>query len=304
MSEGDAAIAAKLSDVKIEVKPDEAASKKKKGGGGKPKLTAEEKAARAAANKAANMAKGGGAKKKDDKKAAKGGGAAAIAGKEAPFVAGRLAVWDRVMKRQQAAHDTLVAAGTNIVVTLPDGKTVDCVAGVDSPLSVATGISPNLAKNVVVAKVNGVIQDLQRPFTESASLELIKFSDPDGAYTFWHSSAHILGQALEAQFGGELCVGPPLEEGGFYYDMHTGDVAITKDDYKRIESTVNTFVKEKHPFVRLEMTKKEALEMFAYNKFKVQLISAKVPDGENCTAYRCGPLIDLCRGPHVPDTGR
>ena len=129
---------------------------------------------------------------------------------------------------------------------------------------------------------------------------------------FWHSSSHILGQALERKFGASLTIGPALKAekgGGFYYDMSIPDnegkpVRFSEEDYAIVNGIVSAIVKEAQPFERLELPKEEALKMFASNKYKVQLISEKVPDGGLCTAYRCGPLIDLCKGPHLPDTAR
>jgi threonyl-tRNA synthetase len=152
--------------------------------------------------------------------------------------------------------------------------------------------------------VNGEIRDLQRPLLEDCSLELLDFDTPEGQHAFWHSSAHVLGQALEKEFAdSQLCIGPPVEEGGFYYDVFLGDRKVTPDDYKNLERTIAWVQKQKQPFERLELTKEEAQLMFKDNPFKLEIINNKVPDGAKCTAYRCGPLIDLCKGPHVPNTG-
>jgi threonyl-tRNA synthetase len=118
---------------------------------------------------------------------------------------------------------------------------------------------------------------------------------------FWHSSAHVLGECLECNFGGHLCIGPPTEE-GFYYDAYLGENTLAEPDFAAINAKAEAIAKEKQAFERLVLTKAEALRMFADNVFKSQLIAAKIPDGGYTTAYRCGPLIDLCRGPHVPST--
>jgi len=191
-----------------------------------------------------------------------------------------------------------------IKVTLKDGKVLDAVAGVDTPLTVAKQISNSLAQNAVVAKVNGVMWDAPRVLEEDCTLELFTFDTPEGEHVFWHSSAHILGEALEKKYQGNLCVGPPLDNGGFYYDMEMGENMVSSDDYPEIKKIVNQVIKEKQTFERLKLTKEEALKLFAYNKFKVEIITTKVPEGDLITAYRCGDLIDLCRGPHVPHTGR
>ena len=130
------------------------------------------------------------------------------------------------------------------------------------------------------------------------------FTSQKGQYAFWHSSAHILGEALEAQFGAHLCIGPPIDDGGFYYDCQLPDGrALTQNDYKALEGHIGRIIKEKQEFQRLALSKLDALEMFKHNPFKVEIISNKIPDGATVTAYRCGALIDLCRGPHVPNTG-
>lgn len=131
---------------------------------------------------------------------------------------------------------------------------------------------------------------------------------------FWHSSAHILGESMEREYGVHLCHGPPTES-GFFYDAYTGkDVYLTflinifqifnKDNYKPLEEQAKKIVGEKQTFQRIILTKEEALRLFAYNPFKVQLIDTKIPDGGRVTAYRNGDLIDLCTGPHVPSTNR
>uniref|UniRef100_A0A6B2KYY4 Probable threonine--tRNA ligase, cytoplasmic n=1 Tax=Arcella intermedia TaxID=1963864 RepID=A0A6B2KYY4_9EUKA len=148
--------------------------------------------------------------------------------------------------------------------------------------------------------------DLTRPIEQSCRLELFKFDSAEGKKVFWHSSAHIMGQALEKIFSCELCIGPPLDNGGFYYDMALPGLqgAFEQEHYDLVQEVVDKISKEKQPFERLVLTKDEALEMFGNNKYKRELISEKVPDGDTCTAYRCGPLIDLCKGPHLPHTGK
>lgn len=151
------------------------------------------------------------------------------------------------------------------------------------------------------------------------SLELIDFNHPEGYFyhtfnegllltcigkrVFWHSSAHILGEAAERRFGCNLCLGPPTDD-GFFYEMGMEDRAVTSADYKPLETIASKIIKEKQKFERLLVSKENLLEMFKHNKYKQVLIKSKIPDGESTTVYRCGPLIDLCRGPHVPHTGR
>ena len=190
-----------------------------------------------------------------------------------------------------------------IKVTLPNGNVIEAVAGKDSGVDIAKKISNSLAQNAVVCKVNGKLWDLPRVLEEDCTIEIFTFDSPEGKHTFWHSSAHILGEALECKYGGNLCVGPPLDEGGFYYDMATND-KISANDYQDIKKHVDRVIKERQTFERLELTKEEALKLFEYNKYKVEIITTKVPEGEKITAYRCGQLVDLCRGPHIPHTGR
>lgn len=129
-----------------------------------------------------------------------------------------------------------------------------------------------------------------------------------GKQVFWHSSAHILGEAIEKIYGGHLCYGPPIEN-GYYYDVFMCGASCNADlssvsnaHYPTIESSMKTICNERQPFERLELTKEELLEMFSYNQFKVRILKEKVKEPKT-TVYRCGTLIDLCRGPHVRHTG-
>jgi len=189
-----------------------------------------------------------------------------------------------------------------IKITLPDGGVKEGVANQTTPLNIAESISKGLAKAVVIAKVNGELWHLNTPLTSDCSLELFKFDSPEGQKTFWHSSAHILGEALERLYGGSLCIGPALEE-GFYYDIHLGERIISQDDFPKLNALVKEIISEKQPFEILTLSKQDALEMFKYNRYKTEIISSKIPDGGNCTVYRSGTLVDLCRGPHLPNTG-
>jgi len=192
-------------------------------------------------------------------------------------------------------------------------------------LQVAKDISQSLAEKVIIAKVNNQeLWDMDRPLEFSCALKLLDFDSEDNDYearqVFWHSSAHVLGEACERRYEG-CCLGygPPLPEGGFFYDMSLAEgKTLGPDDYKHVEDVAKIAVKEKQPFERLELPKEVLLEMFKvrflfrasfgadeqYNKYKQHYIQDKVPDGTSSTVYRCGPLIDLCLGPHVPHTGR
>merc|ERR1712117_894600 len=217
------------------------------------------------------------------------------------FLAERIAMFDRI----KAENDAAIQAKTpeDIKVTLPDGKEVEAQTWRTTPYDIACGISKGLADSCVVAKVNGELWDLDRPFEKASTLALIKFDDDEGKMVFWHSSAHVLGEAMERCYGCNLCYGPPIDQ-GFYYDMWTAqDHKVSDNDFKAIEDLTKSIVKEKQPFERLTMTKADLLEMFKYNEFKVRILNERVKT-ETTTVYRCGPLIDLCRGPHVRHTGK
>uniref|UniRef100_A0A0B7AKG4 threonine--tRNA ligase n=1 Tax=Arion vulgaris TaxID=1028688 RepID=A0A0B7AKG4_9EUPU len=215
------------------------------------------------------------------------------------FIEHRQKLWDQLSKERIA----WVAAQERVPVkiVLPDGSAKEGQAWTTTPYDIAVGISQGLADNTVVAKVNGELWDLDRPFEKDSSLQLLKFDDPEGQYVFWHSSAHMLGEAMERNVGGHLCYGPPIEE-GFYYDMWSPE-PISSSVFPDLETLVKNISKEKQPFERLEMTKEDLLKMFEYNEFKQRIIREKV-DTPTTTVYRCGTLIDLCRGPHVRHTGK
>ncbi|EMP39003.1 Putative threonyl-tRNA synthetase 2, cytoplasmic [Chelonia mydas] len=171
-----------------------------------------------------------------------------------------------------------------------------------TPYQLAAGISRGLADNAVIAKVNGELWDLDRPLEGDCSLELLTFDNEEAQAVYWHSSAHILGEAMESYYGGCLCYGPPIEN-GFYYDMYIEDRGISSTEFPTLENTCKNIIKEKQPFERLEVSKEILLDMFKYNKFKCRILNEKV-NTPTTTVYRCGPLIDLCRGPHVRHTGK
>ncbi|KAF2997510.1 threonyl-tRNA synthetase [Neopestalotiopsis sp. 37M] len=224
---------------------------------------------------------------------------------EPDFLQHRLDLFDKIKKRQDEEYAK--KPREPITITMPDGSIKAGTSYETTPGDIAKGISNSLYKRTVVARLDGdkeQLWDLERPLERSCKLELLDFEDEQGKMVFWHSSAHILGEAAERRFGCSLCIGPPIER-GFYYEMSLpNDAAVQYTDWKPIESIVTSIVKEKQKFERLTMTKEELLEMFNYNKYKQHIIKDKIPDGTSTTVYRNGPLIDLCRGPHVPDTGR
>lgn len=207
----------------------------------------------------------------------------------------------------KAKYDAEIAAKERvpIQVTLLDGTIKQGKAFELTPFEIASEIGKSFATRQVISKVNGELWDLTRPLEGDANLEFLDFDHPEGKQVFWHSSAHVLGEACECHYGCHLSYGPPTED-GFFYDMsiENGEGSVSQDDFGKLEEVSAGVIREKQEFVRLEMTKEELLQMFAYNKYKVQFISDKVPDGTSTTVYRCGPLIDLCRGPHIIDTGK
>jgi threonyl-tRNA synthetase len=189
-----------------------------------------------------------------------------------------------------------------IKVFLPDGSSREVPHGSTS-MDVALSISEGLARNVLAAKVNGEVVDASRTLPDNASLQLLTWNDDEGKSTMWHSSAHLMAEALEVHFPGvKLAIGPPVKN-GFYYDVDFMDYTFTEKDLEKVEQTMKELTKLKSPFVRKEVTKAEALAYFKEKQdpYKLELIS-ELADG-TITFYTQGNFTDLCRGPHIPDTG-
>jgi len=218
------------------------------------------------------------------------------------FIQERLELWDRLKKEQ----DEEIANKTPepIKVTLPDGTVKEGESWRSTPYSIAQSISQGLAEKSIVAKVDGEVYDLDRPLEKDCQLQLLtQFDDDEAQKVYWHSTAHVLGEAMERVYGGDLCYGPPIEE-GFYYDMYLKDNSSVKNEhFPVLEDLMKKITKEKQPFERLVVSKENLLKMFAYNKFKVRILQERVTT-PTTTVYRCGPLIDLCRGPHIRHTGK
>ncbi|KAF2738319.1 threonyl-tRNA synthetase-like protein [Polyplosphaeria fusca] len=217
----------------------------------------------------------------------------------------------QIFEKLKARYDEEVAKKPRekINITLPDGKIIVGESWVTSPADVAKGISKSLFERTVISRIDKgtgdeQLWDLERPLEKSVTLEFLDFEHPEGKKVFWHSSAHILGEASERRFGCDLCIGPPIDD-GFYYEMALPEkAAVEHADHKPLETIVASIVKEKQVFQRLSLSKDDLLEMFKSNPYKQHIIKDKIPDGTSTTVYRNGPLIDLCRGPHVPHTGR
>jgi len=189
-----------------------------------------------------------------------------------------------------------------IKITLPDGAVREYESGV-SALDIAKSISEGLARKVLAADINGQIWDSMKPIQSDASLKLLTWDDTGGKSTFWHSSAHLMAEAVEAAFPGvKFWVGPAIEK-GFYYDMDLGDKKITEDDLAMLEKKMNELAKQNNPYIRKAVTKADAIKYFTEKNdaYKLDLIS-NLNDGE-ITFYTQGGFTDLCRGPHIPSTG-
>ena len=256
-----------------------------------------------------------------------------IPAKNPEWLAERETIYDTIRERRDA--ELALKQTVPIEVTLPDGTVLGSDHNLTSwrstPLDVARCISDGLANVAVVSRVrhtsrigdtdaivagDGIeydddtdkaeLWDLTRPLEGNCDIEILTFNSDDDAAkaVFWHSSAHILGQSLEHNYGALLTIGPPVD-GGFYYDAYIGEGdGLSESQFGEIEDEYRKTVKRKEKFERLVVTKEEALDLFSYSPFKSALIQAKVPDNTRTTVYRNGDLIDLCMGPHVPHTGK
>lgn len=188
-----------------------------------------------------------------------------------------------------------------INVTLPDGSRREFEQGATA-MDVAKSISEGLARNVLSAKVNGEVRDANRALPGDCNLQLLTWNDPEGKATLWHSSAHLMAEAIEALYPGtKFGIGPPIEN-GFYYDIDLGDKVIGDGDFAAIESKMKELAVKKETFIRREVPKAEAIKYFTEkgDEYKLELIDG-LEDG-TISFYTQGNFTDLCRGPHLPDT--
>ena len=188
-----------------------------------------------------------------------------------------------------------------INITFPDKSVKQFESGI-TPLQIAESISPRLAQDVLAASVNEQEWDLTRPITEDAEIKLFKWDDPEGKHAFWHSSAHLLAEALQELYPGvKFGIGPAIDN-GFYYDIDPGEHVITAADFPKIEKKMLELARQKQAIVRADISKADALKMFGDRgeEYKCELIS-ELEDG-NITTYTQGNFTDLCRGPHIPST--
>lgn len=189
-----------------------------------------------------------------------------------------------------------------IQITFPDGKVREYPEGITA-IDVAKSISEGLARNVLSAKVNGEVWDATRPIQSNSTLQLLTWEDREGKSTMWHSSAHLMAEALEDLYPGvKFGIGPPVDN-GFYYDIDLGGQAISPDDFKKIEDKMLELARKGNKYVREEVSKEKAIEFFRQkgDEYKLDLLQ-DLEDGK-ITFYTQGNFTDLCRGPHIPDTG-
>jgi threonyl-tRNA synthetase len=190
----------------------------------------------------------------------------------------------------------------NVKISLPDGSIREYPQGVKG-YDIALSISEGLARNSLAIEVNGEVWDLSRPITADASIKILTWNDKGGKNTFWHSSAHLLAEALEALYPGvKFGIGPPIEN-GFYYDVDLGDRPFGEDDLAVIEGKMKEMAKKESAYTRRDVSKAEALSYFTKkdDQYKLELIK-DLQDG-NITFYEQGNFTDLCKGPHIPHTG-
>ena len=188
-----------------------------------------------------------------------------------------------------------------INITLPDGSVREYNSGVTA-YEVALSISEGLARNVLSAEVNGDVWDSRRPITKDSQVKLLTWNDEKGKETLWHSSAHLMAEAIQHFYPKtKFAIGPPIEN-GFYYDIDLGGETISDSDFKRIEEKMLELARQKNNFIRKEVSKKEAISYFTEkgDEYKLELLE-DLEDGE-ITFYTQGDFTDLCRGPHLPNT--
>jgi threonyl-tRNA synthetase len=187
-------------------------------------------------------------------------------------------------------------------ISFPDGAVREYEQGA-SALDIAKSISEGLARKVLAANVNGQVWDLTRPINTDSTLKLLTWDDAEGKNTFWHSSAHLMAEAVETLFPGvKFWVGPALEK-GFYYDMDLGDKKMNEEDLAILEKKMNELAKKNNPYQRKEISKQDAIAYFSDkgDEYKLDLLQ-NLEDG-GITLYSQGEFTDLCRGPHIPHTG-
>ncbi len=188
-----------------------------------------------------------------------------------------------------------------IQITFPDGNVREYEQGASS-MDIAKSISHGLAQKVLAAKVNGEVWDATRPINENSTLQLLTWDDKEAKAMFWHSSAHLMAEALEALYPGiKFGIGPALEQ-GFYYDVDLGDRTFSTTDFKKVEDKMLELARKKSEYKRSEVSKAQAIQYFTEkgDEYKIELLQ-DLEDGK-ITFYQQGDFTDLCRGPHIPST--
>lgn len=232
------------------------------------------------------------------------------------FIEERIELFEKL---QMEYNEKVAEAPRNpLKIVLKDGSIKEATSWETTPMDIAKEIAKSLPDRLCIAKVDGELWDLDRPFEGEANqeikLQLLDFDSEEGKKVFWHSSAHVLGEACECNMGAHICLGPPTDD-GFFYEFSTRDSlkpmtegeegkTVSQADFPNLEGVAKNVIKQKQKFERLVMSKEDLLKMFHYSKYKTYLVQTKVPDGGATTVYRCGKLIDLCVGPHIPHTGR
>jgi threonyl-tRNA synthetase len=190
---------------------------------------------------------------------------------------------------------------SQIKITLPDGAVREYEAGVSS-FDIAMSISEGLARNVLAAKVNGEVWDATRPIEKDATVQLLTWNDTEGKATFWHSSAHLMAEALEALYPGvKFGIGPAIEN-GFYYDIDLGGKPFSQDEFEKVENKMLELAREKNAYIRKPVSKQEAISYFEEKGDEYKLDLLKDLEDGSITFYEQGKFVDLCRGPHIPNT--
>ncbi|KAB5544947.1 hypothetical protein DKX38_013059 [Salix brachista] len=213
---------------------------------------------------------------------------------------------EQLSRLQSLPHDS-------IKITLPDGTVKEGKRWESSPMDIAKEIGKSVAGNALISQVNGVLWDMNRPLEDDCELKIFNFESDEGRDTFWHSSAHILGQALETEYGCKLCIGPCTTRGeGFYYDAYYGELGLNDDHFKKIDAAALKAVaillisvenlERNNPLSALKYRGNKHLRCFQIIILRQVEIIKDLPADKTITVYRCGPLVDLCRGPHIPNT--
>ena len=190
-----------------------------------------------------------------------------------------------------------------VTITFPDNSTKEFESGITGT-QIAEGISRGLAKNALSITVNGEVWDLSRPITDNAAIKINTWDTLEGKSTYWHSSAHLMAEAVETLFPGtRFGIGPSIEN-GFYYDIDMGDHSLTSEDLAAIESKMKEFASRDVPYQREEVSWEKAVDYFKKkgDQYKLELLNEF--KGQTISMYHQGNFTDLCYGPHIPSTGR